>query len=144
MIIDLTNNTNRIADFQSGQPMAYLRRAGLAAMHNRPRFQGGTDLGALGINRRRRGATSQAHGLGDLTDITGVDPTSPVQTGIDMTKVNAEALYLVNLARGAFGAAPLPGQTYAPTVNVGLSDSTKTLIGVGIAAVVLSMALHRR
>lgn len=101
MLIDLTNNTNRIPAFMSQQPQAFLRSRGFMGMR----------------------------GLGDYYGMNGNDASS-FDPGI-ITAINAEALYLLNLVRANEGKAPLPAQQYAPTVNVGVSDGAKTLLLIG-------------
>ncbi len=95
-------------------------------------------------NTGRLGPVAPNFGLGGVFDMTG---SPDVNVGGDwykdpavITAVNSEAVFLLNLYRSATGQAPLPPQSTAPTVNVGLSPEAKNMLmiaGVGLLAVFL-------
>jgi hypothetical protein len=133
MLIDLTDNTRRIRGMHSGQPMSYLRNAGLAGVgdYQIDRTSGGVDgLGDYQIDRTSGGVD----GLGDGLTLPDTDT---------ITKMNSEAVFLLNLQRTASGQAPLPVSSSAPTVNVGLSNESKALV-LGVGAVLAIMLFGGR
>lgn len=87
------------------------------------------------------------HNLGGIFDMSG-DPAATEGTSINagtMTAINSEAVFIANLWRSMTGQAPLPAQSAAPSVNVGLTAEAKNmlLIGGGVLAFILLRKKHR-
>lgn len=86
-------------------------------------FPGGTPMSQL-----RAGGLA---GLGEAdagTGTTGLNLSDPAT----VTAINSELVFLTNLARQAAGMAPLAPQSSAPSVNVGLTSETQTLLIGGL------------
>lgn len=121
MVIDLTNNTRLIGDFDSQQPQAALR-----AM----------------VRRGLAGLADAEYAIMPYEGSPSMFPSMPTKTDIATATAaaNAEGVFWTNLVRQAQGMPPIDPRTSAPTVNVGLDADTKNLLlmgGIGALALML-------
>jgi hypothetical protein len=113
---------------------------GSRAIHPGMRGLGDIDPLAAALN-----AQDAATGVNTEGDGQG---TSTLDYAALATAANSEVLYITNLVRQASGQTPINPATAAPTVNVGLSAQTQTLVKYGMIAAVgvglLAMFRKRR